>query len=258
MQLQTNFNFLNSVRQLWNKANSGSAALNAHVRNTGGTVYGLAGPTAAPRGNGNYQRYLQYKSDSAAAAGLPKISESSSDSSAPSVPSAPSGPSVPSGPASNSWDTYSYLDNGSIGASSAKSWDYLNADLAKQYGMSRETAYQEALANTGYQRSVADMQAAGLNPAAIFGAGSGYQASGVGYVSADSPSGGGSGYIAQIGVSRRGTSGKAQTDYNLTGKQYALIQLLGAGVGALATKSFGGALSGAAIGRYVAQYLGNK
>lgn len=169
------------------------------------------------------------------------------------VPSSP-----PSGPASNSWNTYSYPDNGSIGASSAKSWDYLNADLAKQYGMSRETAYQEALSNTGYQRSVADMQAAGLNPSAIFGAGSGYQASGVGYVSADTPSGGGSGYIAQTGVSRRGTSGKAQSDYNLTGKQYALIQLLGAGVGALMTKSFGGALSGAAIGRYVAQYIGNK
>lgn len=255
MQLQTNFNFSNSVRQLWDKANSGSAALNAHVRNTGGTVYGLAGPTAAPRANGNYQRYLQYKSDSAAAAGMPNISESSPGS---SVPSGPSGPSAPSGPASNSWDTYAYLDNGSIGASSAKSWDYLNADLAKQYGMSRETAYQEALSNTGYQRSVADMQAAGLNPAAIFGAGSGYQASGVGYVSADSPSGGGSGYIAQVGVSRRGTSGKSQTDYNLTGKQYALIQLLGAGVGALSTHSWAGALSGAAIGRYVAQYLGNK
>lgn len=158
----------------------------------------------------------------------------------------------------SAWNSYDFLRNGSIGASSAKSWDYLNADLAKQYGMSRETAYQEALANTGYQRSVADMQAAGLNPAAIFGAGSGSQASGVGYVSVDSPSGGGSGYIAQIGVSRRGTSGKAQTDYNLTGKQYALIQLLGAGVGSLLTKSFAGALSGAAIGRYVAQYLGNK
>lgn len=252
MQLQSNFNFLNSARQLWNKANSGHAALVSHVRNTGGTVYGLAGPTAAPRGNGNYQRYLQYNADSAAAAGIPNTSVS------PSASSAPSGPSAPSDSASSPWGTYAYLDNGSIGASSAQSWDYLNADLAKQYGMSRETAYQEALANTGYQRSVADMQAAGLNPSAIFGAGSGSQASGVGYVSAASPSGGGSGYIAQVGVSRRGTSGKAQTDYNLTGKQYALIQLLGAGAGALITRSWSGALSGAAIGRYVAQYLGNK
>lgn len=158
----------------------------------------------------------------------------------------------------STWNTYDYMSNGSIGSSSAKSWDYLNADLARQYGMSRETAYQEALSNTGYQRSVADMQAAGLNPSAIFGAGSGYQASGVGYVSASTPSSGGSGYVAQTGVSRRGTSAKAQSDYNLTGKQYALIQLLGAGVGAMVTHSFSGALSGAAIGRYVAQYIGNK
>ena len=59
----------------------------------------------------------------------------------------------------------------SVGDSSAKTFDYINADLARQYGMSPETAYQEALSNTSYQRSVKDMQAAGLNPAALFGAG---------------------------------------------------------------------------------------
>ena len=249
MQLQSH-NFLKSMKNLWNGISSKTNALNAHVQNTGGRVYGLTGPTAAPRANGNYQRYLQYKADSSAAAGTPGSSDDSSETSSPSP--------APSGPALNPWNSYAYTDNGSIGSSSAKSWDYLNADLARQYGMSRETAYQEALSNTGYQRSVADMQAAGLNPAAIFGAGSGYQASGVGYVSAATPSSGGSGYVAQSGVSRRGTSAKAQSDYNLTGKQYALIQLLGAGVGALTTKSFAGALSGAAIGRYVAQYIGNK
>ena len=250
MQLQTH-DFVNSVKQLWSGVSSKTNALNAHVQSTGGTVYGLAGPTSAPRANGNYQRYLQLQSDSPAAAGMPSSSDDSSDSSQPASP-------APSGPASNPWKSYAYLDNGSVGSSSAKSWDYLNADLARQYGMSRETAYQEALSNTGYQRSVADMQAAGLNPAAIFGAGGGYQAAGVGYVSAATPHSGGSGYVAQTGVSRRGTSAKAQSDYNLTGKQYALIQLLGAGVGALTTKSFAGALSGAAIGRYVAQYIGNK
>lgn len=61
--------------------------------------------------------------------------------------------------------------------------NYLNADLAKAYGMDASTAYQEALANTGYQRSVKDMQAAGLNPAVLFGAGNGDAAGGVGYVS---------------------------------------------------------------------------
>lgn len=73
---------------------------------------------------------------------------------------------------------------------SPATFDYLNAELAGAYGMDRNTAYQEALANTSYQRAVQDMQRAGLNPAAIFGNGRGSVASGVGYVgSASSASG---------------------------------------------------------------------
>jgi hypothetical protein len=60
--------------------------------------------------------------------------------------------------------------------------DYLNAELAKHYGMSAETAYQEALANTSYQRAMRDMAKAGLNPAALFGSGKGSGADGVSYV----------------------------------------------------------------------------
>lgn len=86
---------------------------------------------------------------------------------------------------------------GSVGSSSVPQSvvDYLSADLARHYGMSKETAYQEALSNTSYQRAVKDMQSAGLNPAVIFGSGKGYTAGGVSYVSSagSGSSGGGSG-----------------------------------------------------------------
>lgn len=101
--------------------------------------------------------------------------------------------------------------------------DYLNAAIASHYGMSKETAYQEALANTAYQRSVMDMQAAGLNPAVIFGAGRGSPADGVYHVSSASSGGGGSG-----GFSRR-SSGFSKNNGKLfsTGEFYGLSAAAG-------------------------------
>lgn len=112
--------------------------------------------------------------------------------------------------------------------------DYLNADLAKHYGLGKETAYQEALSNTAYQRAVKDMQAAGLNPAAIFGSGKGYTAGGVSYVSDASGSSG-----------RSGGSGSSQNGYLFDEGIYHAISTA-AGLAGLA-------ISKQPIGFYIAQ-----
>lgn len=112
--------------------------------------------------------------------------------------------------------------------------DYLDAPWASAYGMSKETAYSEAMENTAYRRSVTDMQKAGLNPAVIFGAGNGY--------TAGSPS-----YVASLGgsSSRRSGSGSRSSKSNKNGKlfsgsAYSIISALGGIVGAAATHSAGG------------------
>lgn len=139
--------------------------------------------------------------------------------------------SAPAGISSGSGSS-DYLGNG-------QSVNYLNADLAKHYGMDVSTAYQEALSNTGYQRSVKDMQAAGLNPAVLFGAGSGNSAAGVGYASSiDNGSGSGS----SVGTS----SAKS------THKFYHLLS----NVGSLAPL-LTGRVSSASVGRDIFGAIGN-
>ena len=84
-------------------------------------------------------------------------------------PAAPS-PAAPAAPAASD-------------SPSLATFDYLDAPWASAYGLSKETAYLEAMENTGYQRSVADMKRAGLNPAVIFGSGAGYSAGAPAFVS---------------------------------------------------------------------------
>lgn len=118
-----------------------------------------------------------------------------------------------------------------VGAPTAKSLDYLNAELAQYYGMSKETAYSEALSNTAYQRAAKDMQAAGLNPAVLFGAGRASAADGVNYIKSAS---GGS------GSGGRRISGGKSTGKLFSGSAYSVMSALGGIVGAAATKSAGG------------------
>lgn len=140
---------------------------------------------------------------------------------------------TPSGP------TYSEL-TADKGGSQPQTFDYLDAPWSSAYGMSKETAYAEAMENTAYRRSVADMQKAGLNPAVIFGAGNGYTAGSPSYISSARSGGSGSG---GSGSGRRSGSRSSKSSNNgklFSGSAYSIISALGGIVGAAATHSAGG------------------
>lgn len=134
----------------------------------------------------------------------------------------------PSGP------TFSELTADKV-SSQPQTFDYLDAPWSSAYGMSKETAYAEAMENTAYRRSVTDMQKAGLNPAVIFGAGNGYTAGSPSYISSARSGGSGSGRRSGSRSSKSNQNGKL-----FSGSAYSIISALGGIVGASATHSAGG------------------
>lgn len=138
-------------------------------------------------------------------------------------------------PAASAGPTFYELTADRHSGSQPQLADYLDAPWASAYGMSKETAYSEAMENTAYRRSVTDMQKAGLNPAVIFGAGNGYTAGSPSYISSASSGGSGSGRRSGSRSSKSNLNGKL-----FSGSAYSIISALGGIVGAAATHSAGG------------------
>lgn len=123
--------------------------------------------------------------------------------------------------------------------SAKKTWDYYEAPLAEKYHFGKETAYQEALANTAFRREMSDMRKAGINPSVYYGAHSSSGAESNIYPREQS-SGGSSGYGGSGGSGRRYGRGRSNSGkYAFSGGAYYGIMAAAGTIAAVATHNAG-------------------
>lgn len=134
---------------------------------------------------------------------------------------------------------------GSSYASAKKALDYYEAPLAEKYKFGKETAYQEALANTAFRREMNDLKKAGINPSVYYGAHSSSGAEAKIYPR--DASSGGSGSYGGSGGSGRRYGGRRSNNYVFSGGAYYGLMTAAAVIGSVATKSLGVGMAAAGI-----------
>lgn len=129
--------------------------------------------------------------------------------------------------------------------SAKKALKYYEAPLAEYYGFNKQTAYQEALANTSYRREMADMRKAGLNPSVIYGS---HNTSGAdsGILPREDSAGGYRGSGGAGGSGRRYRGGNSGKYVFSGGAYYGTMAVVGTVVAA-ATKNVGAGMAAAGL-----------